>query len=514
MNMICVPLDIRPYNYDFLISLASMDSKLSLKMPAKDILGYKKQPASHQAVDEFINSHCADADALIISLDMYLYGGLFPARIHQMELSELTARLNKIKSLKERYPSLKIYASSLVLRTPKYNSSEEEPDYYARIGHSIFQVGYLSDKEKRVGLSEDEKVELRAHHSAIDSASFDDWLSRRSKNLLLIEKAIELVDEKILEQLIIPLDDTAEFGFTMQDQVRIYEKVSLLGVQDRVFVHPGTDESGCTLLTKAYLSLKEQDFLATTFYSNELFKHFIPNYEDRPFVHSLRSHAAASGLTLVDNDVSLPVLAINGCGEIMQEAFDISYGYNLQTGARKPTYKNITYYTHRDLGSYAKHIAARAARVPVVVIDVAMSNGGETELVRALDKAGALDVIKGYAGWNTTCNSLGTGSAHLVFSTLGDNADAIERFYKERLISDWAYQTEVRFPVQFEYLPSIGLSYSSFAEKESSVFDKIKTEIENTWQENIKHSFNGCCPAITSISAPFQRMSGLHFTVA
>lgn len=513
MNIISIPLDIRPYNYDFLISLASMDSNISLKMPAKEILGYKKQPASHQAVDDFINSHCADSDALIISLDMYLYGGLFPARIHQMELTELIARLNKIKTLKESYPALKIYASSLVLRTPKYNSSEEEPDYYAHIGHSIFQVGYLSDKEKRVGLSEDEKAHLLAHRSAINSASFDDWLSRRSKNLQLIENAIELVDEKIIDQLIIPLDDTAEFGFTMQDQERIYEKISLLGVQDRVFVHPGTDESGCTLLTKAYLSMRKKDFIATTLYSNELFKTYIPNYEDRPFIHSLRSYAAASGITLVDNDASLPVLAINGCGEIMQEAFDISYGYNLHTGVRKPKYKNITYYTHRDLVTYAKEIASRALQVSVVAIDVAMSNGGETELIRALDKAGALDTIKGYAGWNTTCNSLGTGIANLVFSTMGDNADAIERFLKERLVSDWAYQTEVRFPVQFEYLPSIGQSYSSFEEKETMVFDKIKSEIEKTWMENIHYSFNGRSPTITSISAPFRRMSGLHITV-
>lgn len=42
MNIISIPLDIRPYNYDFLISLASMDSNISLKMPAKEILGYKR----------------------------------------------------------------------------------------------------------------------------------------------------------------------------------------------------------------------------------------------------------------------------------------------------------------------------------------------------------------------------------------------------------------------------------------------------------------------------------------
>lgn len=514
MNIIGIPLDIIPYNYDFLVSLVSMDNNVSLKMPEKAVLGYKKQPAEHQAIDEFLKGHCADADALIISLDMYLYGGLFPARIHQMELTELTARLNTLKTLKENYPALKIYASSLVLRTPKYNSSEEEPDYYAHFGHSIFQVGYLSDKEKRVGLSEDEKAQLFAHRSAIDSAAFDDWMLRRSKNLQLIEKAIEFVDEEVIEQLIIPLDDTAQFGFTMQDLERIYEKISLLGVQDRVFVHPGTDESGCTLLTKAYLSMRGQAFFATTYYSNELFKSYIPNYEDRPFVHSLRSHAAASGITLVDDDVSLPVLAINGCGEIMQEAFDISYGLNLHTGTRKPKYKNITYFTHRNLATYAKEIASRALQVPVVVIDVAMSNGGETELIRALDKAGALDAIKGYAGWNTTCNSLGTGIANLVFSTLGDNADAIEHFLKERLVSDWAYQTEVRFPVQYEYLASIGLSYDSFEEKESMVFEKIKSEIETVWKENVKNSVNLCCPVISSISAPFRRMSGLHITLS
>ncbi len=143
-----------------------------------------------------------------------------------------------------------------------------------------------------------------------------------------------------------------------------------------------------------------------------------------------------------------------------------------------------------------------------------MSNGGETELIRALDKAGALDAIKGYAGWNTTCNSLGTGIANLVFSTLGDNADSIEHFLKERLVSDWAYQTEVRFPVQYEYLASIGLSYDSFEEKESMVFEKIKSEIETVWKENVKNSVNLCCPVISSISAPFRRMSGLHITLS
>ncbi|EOX4942028.1 DUF4127 family protein [Vibrio alginolyticus] len=514
MRLTCIPLDIRPYNYDFLASLAAMDSQVSLSMPEKAKLGFKKQAADHHYLTRYIFDDATRSDALVLSLDMYIYGGLFPARVHQYDQEWLSNRINDLVTLKEENPNLRIYASSLVLRTPKYNSNEEEPEYYAHSGNAIFNLGYLQDKKKRVGLTKEEAETLDNLHLAVNADDMQDWTQRREKNLLVTLKAIELVAKGVIEQLIVPLDDTAEFGYTAEDQVSIFESIAEHGVQDKVFVHPGTDESGCTLLTKAYLAIKNQSLQVQAYYSNELFKSVVPNYEDRPFLHSLRSHTRACGVEIVEqDDPSLPMLAINGCGETMQEAFEVSYGFCVHTNVRKAKYKNVTYHTYRDLITFSRYLGERAKLQPVVVADLAMSNGGETDLIKALDKVGALEEISGYAGWNTTCNSLGTAIATLVFATLGDNAQAIKQFLKERLISDWAYQTEVRFPVQLDYLPELGVDYGTFDHYSTPVFARIKDEIQTIWKNTIKHSFKACPPKIIEISAPFKRMSGLHIQV-
>ncbi|WP_029853839.1 DUF4127 family protein [Vibrio parahaemolyticus] len=514
MKVTCIPLDIRPYNYDFLESLAAMDSQVSLAIPEKSKLGFKKNAAEHHDLTSYLFEHATQSDAVIISLDMYVYGGLFPARVHQHGEEWLNNRINDLIQLKQENPELRIYASSLVLRTPKYNSSEEEPEYYAHSGKAIFTLGYLQNKAKRVGLTNDEEKELDLLRLEINAEDMKDWIERRNKNLKITLRAIELVAEGIIEQLIVPLDDTAEFGYTAEDQISIFDAIAEHGVQDKVFVHPGTDESGCTLLTKAYLANKGQRLKVQAHYSNELFKYVVPNYEDRPFVHSLRSHTRACGVEVVEShDDNLPMLAINGCGEKMQEAFEVSYGFCVHTNVRKPKYKNVTYHTYRDLITFAKEIGERADSKPVVVADLAMSNGGETELIQALDKVCALDKLSGYAGWNTTCNSLGTAIATLVFSTLGDNQDAKKVFLKERLISDWAYQTEVRFPVQLDYLPELGVDYGTFDHFSTRVFNKVKAGILTTWRETVKNTFKSCPPEIIAITAPFKRMSGLHITV-
>lgn len=514
MKVTCIPLDIRPYNYDFLESLAAMDSQVNLAIPEKAKLGFKKQAADHHYLTHYLFDHATQSDALVISLDMYIYGGLFPARVHQHEYEWLSNRINELIILKEKNPKLRIYASSLVLRTPKYNSSEEEPEYYAHSGQALFNLGFLQNKQKRVGLTKEETEQLAQLRLKVNAEDMHDWTDRRAKNLQVTLKAIELVAQGVIEQLIVPLDDTAEFGYTAEDQVSIFESIAEYGVQDKVFVHPGTDESGCTLLTKAYLAIKEQSLQVQAHYSNELFKSVVPNYEDRPFLHSLRSHTRACGVEVVEyDDPSLPMLAINGCGEIMQEAFEVSYGFCVHTNVRKAKYKNVTYHTYRDLITFAKQLEEKSKSQPVVVADLAMSNGGETDLIKALDKVNALDKLSGYAGWNTTCNSLGTAIATLVFATLGDNAQATTQFLKERLISDWAYQTEVRFPVQLDYLPELGVDYGTFEQYETPVFERVKTGIQTTWQNTIKNSFKACPPTITDITAPFKRMSGLHIKV-
>lgn len=514
MNIVCIPLDIRPYNYDFLQSLASMNSQVHTFLPAKEILGFKKQAADHNALNHFLEQHVCHADALIISLDMYVYGGLFPARVHKEDHEVLLSRLQTLRHIKNQQPAMKIYASVLVLRTPKYNSSEEEPTWYATWGEAIFCYGFLKNKLQRQGLKADELAQLHHYQRQIPADIMDDWLSRREKNRHVIQAAIDLVADGILEQLVIPLDDTAEFGFTAADLSLIYQWINDAGVQERVHVHPGTDESGCTLLTRAWLDNQGRPFTISTLCSNNHFADMIPNYEDRPFIHSLRSHASACGITLAsDNNKQYPLLAINGCGEVMQESASASYGYDVHSGRKHPPYKNVTYHTQRNLTSFVVELNKRSCTVPVVVADLAFSNGGETELIRMLDLYGAFDHLCGYAGWNTTCNSLGTALARLVFASNSDRPLAVTAFLQERIMSDWAWQTEVRFPIQCEFLPTLGATYSNFESVDEVVFAQIKTQLNATWKAHINRAFGGIIPVITQISAPFKRLSGLNIKI-
>lgn len=514
MKIVGIPLDIRPYNYDFLCSLARMDSRISLKLPPKAILGFKKTPADHLALNQFIDDEIADADALIMSLDMFIYGGLFPSRIHLTPLSELLTKIETLRALKLKRPALKIYASSLVLRTPAYNSSEEEPDYYRDCGEALFHYGYLTNKHQRLGLTQDELERLAVLRAQIGERNLEDWSERRDKNRTVTRAAIQLVAEGVIERLVIPLDDTTEFGFTAMDQSLIYRWIAEYQVQDRTYVHPGTDETGCTLLTRAYLDQRKTPFIASTLCSSEDFFQLIPNYEDRPFKYSLNSHASACGITLVAEGNHAPVLAINGCGEKMQEAAEASYGYNVHTARKFTPYKNVTYYTRRNLVSFVNDIAQKSRTQPVVIADVAFSNGGETELIELLDRSQALDTLCGYAGWNTTCNTLGTALATLVFSSCGNNPQAVCAFLLERLMSDWAYQTEVRFKLQCEYLPQLNASYARFEHVSAEVFAEMERQLYQTWRDHIKNAFNGCPPTLSRLSAPFKRLSGIAIELA
>ena len=78
-KIVLLPLDERPCNFLFPGKLYSHDD---IEIVTPNRLGDKKIPADLEAIDEFLFKECKDATGLVISLDMLLYGGLVPSRIH------------------------------------------------------------------------------------------------------------------------------------------------------------------------------------------------------------------------------------------------------------------------------------------------------------------------------------------------------------------------------------------------------------------------------------------------
>ena len=107
MKIVYLPLDERPCNYHFAGRIAE-GSGLDVINPAPHVLGEKKKPADFGLVREFLLDNAKDADGYVLSLDMLLYGGIIPSRLHHLSEEELTSRLSVIDEIKAINPNAKI----------------------------------------------------------------------------------------------------------------------------------------------------------------------------------------------------------------------------------------------------------------------------------------------------------------------------------------------------------------------------------------------------------------------
>lgn len=255
MQILYVPLDERPCNVFYPQMIAQLQPQIQLKLPPALLLSRKKQPADVEGLWAWMRQSLAEISPTsgegasddcfaIVSIEMLVYGGLLPSRLHQHSAEVLNDRLQLLVQLKADYPQLQILASNLIMRTPAYNSSEEEPDYYATHGEAICRWGSLSDRRSRQALTPEEETEFTCLDVALPTQYLDDYRCRRAKNLAINQSTIELVNSGVITFLSIPQDDCAPYGFTAQDQQVINQQICALRLQQNVHLYPGADEVG------------------------------------------------------------------------------------------------------------------------------------------------------------------------------------------------------------------------------------------------------------------------------
>ncbi len=505
MKILYVPLDERPCNFAYPQMIASLQPQLQLVTPPLELLGQKKQAANVDHLWQWVHTHIGQCQTALLSIEMLIYGGLLPSRLHHTFTEELLANLDQVRCLKTTHPDLEIFASNLIMRTPSYSSSEEEPDYYAEFGASIFRWGWFHDKKSRVGLTTEETAQLDQIEQDLPSIYLEDYRQRRVQNLSINMETIKLVNDGIITFLSIPQDDCATYGFTAMDQTRVADQIRTLRLQQRVHLYPGADEVGCTLLARAYAQLQGKCSKIHVLYSSVASEHIIPLYEDRPLGESVKAHILAAGAQVVPTPQMADVtLAVNTAGKVMQEAWDQSS-------------QDLTYTTHRNLPCFVaqiEHLLMTGGQVAIA--DVAFTNGGETELVQLLDNAALWDSILAYGGWNTSCNAIGTVLATAILGLDSDNALAINTNKIYHLLDGWAYQSIVRADIVKQYLPTIGASYYNFNGQETLVNQEIECRLRQVWQRNICRSFMQWNWDQMEVFSPWHRMFeiGLNLTIS
>ena len=228
-TMLYLPLDERPCNWLFPQMMTRGVAELELLTPPKELLGRKKTPADLEGLWAFVEENFSRSSCAVLSAEMLFLGGLLPSRLHHMSAAWIARSMERLRALKESSPETRLYLFELIMRTPRYSSSDEEPDYYQEYGERIFRYGYLKDKQARQGLDAREQEDLHSLANQIPPEHRADYEARRNFNAALLENVLELVRDGVVELLYIPQDDSCEFGYTAIDQKRIHQAIRRMG---------------------------------------------------------------------------------------------------------------------------------------------------------------------------------------------------------------------------------------------------------------------------------------------
>jgi len=458
-KILYLPLDERPCNYSFPAQIAAGADDIELIRPDKDILGLKKRPADFEKIHSFLLENAAQAQSLIISADMLLYGGIVPSRLHKLETDELEYRLSVLTEIKKINPAIKIYAFALIMRCPSYSSADEEPDYYEYCGKEIFLTGQVRHKRELNLISEEEAERLLKEYSKKIGANLADFESRREKNLAMLVKIVEKVGTDI-DFLLIPQDDSSPYGYTTRDREKLKKIIAQRKLADTA-TYPGADEAGMTLLSRAVCEMKGVKPEIKCLYAAESAKNTVPLYEDRELYKTLACQIEAAGCTQAeDGDITLflnyPAKSPVESGEVPSSGYD-----------------------ERNLKEFCEKIARTVEDGKyAAVADGAYTNGGDAEFLELLSRKISLFSLSSYAGWNTSSNTLGTAICQAVFVYLYGKNRAQNEFLAERIYEDVGYCAHTRRYMCEKILPSMGLNYFDAGAPEGGVADKVKEETQ------------------------------------
>lgn len=473
-NVLYIPLDERPCNANF-VPLIAKGTEYNLITPYEAISGNKKVPANIDEIWAWMFHNIDKFDIAILSIDMLIYGGIVPSRLHYIPLEKSIERLDNLRKLKKIKPTLKIFAFNLIMRCPSYSNSDEEPDYYEDYGSKIFMHGVLTHKTTLNLINKDEEDELAQIKKLLPIDTLNDYISRRKLNMKINKATIDLVNENVLDFLVIPQDDSAPYGFTSIDQQELREYIHTNRLDFKVYMYPGADEVGLTLFARLINMDKNLKPCVYTRFSSTKGPFIIPLYEDRMLFETIKYHILCAGGIPVDSMACADiVLMVNSPAEKMYEAWE----------QNNP---NAAHNLNKNLVEFIEYMdyVINVKKLPCALADVNYSNGGDLELIDNLANKDLLFKVASYAGWNTNANTLGTTICQsLIYNIYGKTKDHLN-FLALRYVEDVGYCSYVRKFITDSFLPQLNMSYFMVDGKNGKVATMVQKELQNFADERL-----------------------------
>lgn len=427
-TIVYVPQDDRPVSLDNVVDTAEA-AKLTVLTPPADLIASRDKKGDPDKLWQWVDDYAGQADALVLSGDALIYGGLVDSRTHNFSEDVLNTRLARFKELQKAHPFMRMYVYSTVLRTPQGTAGGVEPAYYEQYGWNIFQLTALQDKEELEGLTKKERELLKNNLAIIPPEALADWMQRRKKNFDINSGLIELDRQGVFNFFLLGRDDTAPYSQSHKEGRELSALAAELP-QSKFQTFPGADQLGMVMLARAYNDVMFRIPIVKVQYAPGAGKDSVPSYEDQKVGKSLVDHIVAAGGIVLNNPLKP----------------DLILDVNTPPTGKTPeaaSPQNTTKLTPA-LRQFVDDIQSQIeAGQQVSVADISFANGSDNALMAELSRRKLLDKLSSYSGWNTAGNTMGYTVGQGMLAGAADDKDR-KRLLATRYLDDWAYQANIR----------------------------------------------------------------------
>lgn len=125
-TILYVPQDNRPVSYAYTVDTAQA-AGYTVLTPPETYLSDQGYQGSPDKVWEWVKQNVNQADALVLSTDTLIYGGLVDSRKHDINILTLKNRLSELAALHNAHPMLPIYAFGTIMRSQRASDGKVEP---------------------------------------------------------------------------------------------------------------------------------------------------------------------------------------------------------------------------------------------------------------------------------------------------------------------------------------------------------------------------------------------------
>ena len=491
-TILYVPQDDRPVDYEYTVSTAEAAGYQVLTPPAQYLSGMNFH-GSPDKLMAWVNANAGKADAMVLSIDSLVYGGLVDSRKHNLPMETLTARLEKVEALHKSHKNVPIYVFSTVMRSPWAGGKGVEPDYYLTMGSDIYQLASLQAKMDEEGLNPQERNDWFAIMRRVPMEYLQDWYNRRRKNMSINYRLIDDARKGVFTYYSLGHDDNSVS--TQSSLESKYLKMAGTGIPKTVFgSFPGADQLGLLLITRASNDFNNYHPKITVIYPLGGGEKTVPRYDGQAIGKTIASHVEAIGGTMVDNERPDLLLAVNT---------------PLTTSTTESAnFENFPIMLQSTRDFLTQIEKAVNLDIPVSIVDMAFSNGSDNTLVYGLYQDKMMYRLAAYNGWNTASNSVGYGIAQGVLSKYM-TADAHRDMLTTQYLDNWAYQANVRdyiYRMQQKLEAGVVTQY----------YPTLNEELQSRTKEQLQRyasTYLGIDPKTVDGTLPWQRLFEVYVDV-